>query len=193
MSKTLAEQAAWDFLKSLPESERFEMATINPSLVVGRPLHTHAGFTSGEIVAKMFTGEFPVLRIKFPLVRVEDVAYAHLQAIKVPEAAGNRFILSSESLWAQEVAQAMANEFNPQGFKVKTGVWSYTLVWIISIFMRELNAVLAKWDQELLLDHTRAETVLGVKFQPVLEGVNQMVYSLVDAGIIPDKRKKPTK
>lgn len=84
----------------MPESERFEMATINPSLVVGKPLHAHAGFTSGEIVAKIFTGEIPVLRIKFPLVRVEDVAFAHLQAIKVPEAAGKRFILSSESLWA---------------------------------------------------------------------------------------------
>ena len=50
LSKTLAEQAAWNFLKELPENEKFEIVTINPSLVVGKPLHTHAGFASAEIV-----------------------------------------------------------------------------------------------------------------------------------------------
>ena len=69
------------------------MVTILPGLVVGKPLHSRH-FTSGEICEKMFTGEFSVLRVKFPLVRVEDVSRAHLQAIKVPEAAGQRFVLN---------------------------------------------------------------------------------------------------
>lgn len=34
-SKVLAEKAAWDFLKSLPEDERFEMVTICPGFVMG--------------------------------------------------------------------------------------------------------------------------------------------------------------
>jgi nucleoside-diphosphate-sugar epimerase len=50
LSKTLAEQAAWNYLKDLPDEEKFEMVTINPSLVIGKPLHTHDGFASGEIV-----------------------------------------------------------------------------------------------------------------------------------------------
>ena len=50
LTMTLAEQAAWNFLKELPENEKFEIVTINPSLVVGKPLHTHAGFASAEIV-----------------------------------------------------------------------------------------------------------------------------------------------
>jgi dihydroflavonol-4-reductase len=99
LSKTLAEKAAWDFVKSLPEKERFELVTINPSLVVGKPLHTHAGFSSGEVITKLFTGAFPVVRMQCPMVRVEDVAVAHLRAIKVPEAAGERFILHNESRW----------------------------------------------------------------------------------------------
>ena len=32
-SKTLAEKAAWDFQASLPENERFELATICPGLI----------------------------------------------------------------------------------------------------------------------------------------------------------------
>jgi len=113
LSKTLAEKAAWNFLKELPDGEKFEMATINPSLVVGKPLHAHAGFSSAEIVMKTFTGEFPVLNIKFGLVRVEDVSLAHLRAITTPEAAGKRFILSGQNIWLREVAQIMATEFNP--------------------------------------------------------------------------------
>ena len=61
----------------------------------------------------MFTGEFPVMNIKFGLVRVEDVSLAHLRAITTPEAAGKRFILSGQNIWLREVAQSMATEFNP--------------------------------------------------------------------------------
>ena len=39
-SKTMAEQAAWDFQKSLPEAERFEIATVNPGLIFGPTLVT---------------------------------------------------------------------------------------------------------------------------------------------------------
>lgn len=35
MSKTLQERFAWDFVKKLPESERFELVALNPSLLVG--------------------------------------------------------------------------------------------------------------------------------------------------------------
>ena len=34
-SKTLAEKAAWDFQKKLPEQERFEIVVLNPSMIVG--------------------------------------------------------------------------------------------------------------------------------------------------------------
>jgi len=41
-------------------------------------------------------GKFPGMpKIMFPIVDVREVAYAHLQGLKVPEAKGNRFILCS--------------------------------------------------------------------------------------------------
>lgn len=48
-SKTLAEKAAWDFVDSLPESEKFELATINPSFILG-PSFIKCGFSSGEAI-----------------------------------------------------------------------------------------------------------------------------------------------
>jgi len=61
----------------------------------------------------------------------------------------------------------MADEFNPQGFTVKTGEMAYWLVWIASIFMKELNLVLPMWDKPISLDHSKTERVLGIQFRPV--------------------------
>lgn len=77
-SKTLAELAAWEFQKNLPENEKFEIVTINPSLVLG-PSFIGAGFTSGEIISKFLEGEYPgVPRVMISLVDVREVAEAHL-------------------------------------------------------------------------------------------------------------------
>lgn len=77
-SKTLAEQAAWDFLNSLPANEKFELVCINPSLVMG-PALCNGDFTSGAIVRKMLSGEYPGLpKVMMPMVDVREVAFAHL-------------------------------------------------------------------------------------------------------------------
>ena len=85
-SKTLAEQAAWDFLKNLPENEKFALSTINPGLIVGPNLNT-AKFTSGDIIKKVMMGEFPGMpRVIMSCVEVRDVARAHLEAVMRDEA-----------------------------------------------------------------------------------------------------------
>lgn len=57
-SKTLAEKAAWDFVAALPEGEKFELATINPALVIGPNLNK-CQFSSGDIVKKFMLKELP--------------------------------------------------------------------------------------------------------------------------------------
>ena len=54
-SKLLAEKAAWEFVEKLPESERFELVTINPTFVFGPPL-IKKDFTSGGILKNIVTG-----------------------------------------------------------------------------------------------------------------------------------------
>lgn len=73
-SKTLAEKAAWDFLETLPLSDKFELVTINPSLILG-PSFIQTDFTSGSMLKKMLMGAFPALpKILMPIVDVRDVA-----------------------------------------------------------------------------------------------------------------------
>ena len=64
-------------MKGLPEEEKFELAAINPSFVIGPPI-CGPGFESQKIIADMVTGKLPGMPLlKFHYVDVRDVALAH--------------------------------------------------------------------------------------------------------------------
>jgi len=103
LSKTLAEKAAWDFQKELPEAERFELVCINPCLVVGQSF-VGSGFESGDWMTAWLNGEKKVAKTTYPLVDVKSVAEAHLNGIKIAEAANQRFVLVNGSYWLKDIA-----------------------------------------------------------------------------------------
>lgn len=95
-SKTLAEKAAWDWLKGEGKDSGIELATVNPVLVLGPVLGDDAN-TSLELPAKMLNGELPGLpNINFGIVDVRDVADLHVKAMEDPKAAGQRYIAISD-------------------------------------------------------------------------------------------------
>ncbi|OLR93174.1 NAD-dependent epimerase/dehydratase family protein [Actinokineospora bangkokensis] len=90
-SKTLAERAAWDFAAEGGP----ELVTLLPVAVMG-PAMGEAVSGANHIVQSMLSGAFPALPNLFiPVVDVRDVAAAHLLAMTAPEAAGQRFLLST--------------------------------------------------------------------------------------------------
>jgi nucleoside-diphosphate-sugar epimerase len=77
-SKIMAERAAWDFLDSLPEAERFELTVIIPTLILGPPL-VEGDFYSGFHLKNMLLGLWPgVPKVMMAVVDVRNVAHAHL-------------------------------------------------------------------------------------------------------------------
>ena len=91
-SKTLAERAAWDFVKALPEEEKFELTTIHPVMVVG-PSLCGPGFPTMKVVSDLITGKMPGMpKIMIGLVDVREVAMAHIKALETPDAAGKRIL-----------------------------------------------------------------------------------------------------
>ena len=74
-SKLLAEQAAWDFVNKLPNDEKFELAVINPSLIMGPFLCGDSGFSSGGFIRSIMTGKQPMNpKMKIGVVDVREVA-----------------------------------------------------------------------------------------------------------------------
>ena len=188
-SKVLAEKAAWEFCESLPEDEKIELATVLPGFVVG-PSLCGPGFTSEKAILYIMSGK-GIPRISMPMVDVRDCAMAHLKAIQVDEAKDKRYILCDQSIWFVDIARIIHEEFQPQGYNFSVCEAKYCLVKFASFFNDEAALMVPLWNVKLEVNNSRSKEILGINYRPPKESFNEMVYSMIETGVIPDKR--PTK
>lgn len=114
-SKTLAEKAAWDFVKELPEDKKFELAVINPAVVLG-PLLSKNMATSHAFIKKLLDRSAPAIaKINVCFTDVRDVAKAHVAALTIAEAAGHRHLIVTKNMWLKDIALTLKKEFQPKG------------------------------------------------------------------------------
>ena len=103
-SKTLAEQAAWQFMEAAKPG--FHMVVINPFFVIGPSLVPGIN-TSHTSFIGLTNGRIPVvLALQWPLVDVRDVARAHIVAMENP-AAGGRYIVAAEARTMRQVIELL--------------------------------------------------------------------------------------
>ena len=184
-SKLKAEQAAWDFVKKLEEDKHFELVVVNPSYVQGPMFSAASGAGSALICSNLLDQKMPgVLDIAFNVVDVRDVAAAQLAAMEKPEAAGNRYILTSELLTMQEVAQTLSQEFHPQGYKIPTRIIPKAVVWVGKLFVARLKTLYLGIGRRLLLSNEKMRNELGVEPRPARESLLDTCYSLVELELV---------
>jgi nucleoside-diphosphate-sugar epimerase len=137
LSKTLAEKAAWDFIEALPEDQRFEMTTIQPSLVLG-PITAEVHLrTSPSVIHNLMDRSFPACPdLYFNVVDVRDVARAHVNALEVNNPS-RRYICSYQEKSMRELAVALKECF-PQR-PIPTGHLPAWLMYIFAIFDKRLS------------------------------------------------------
>ena len=133
-SKTLAERAAWDFVKN--EDNPFELAVINPALVIGPSLSGDLG-ESNKAIAMVATGKMPVaVPLQFGYVDVRDVATAHVLAMQNSNSNGERFALAEKDLWYKDVAKVLRDNGFDKAPTFNVPVW---LAKILANFSKELK------------------------------------------------------
>uniref|UniRef100_A0A061R5M2 Flavanone 4-reductase n=1 Tax=Tetraselmis sp. GSL018 TaxID=582737 RepID=A0A061R5M2_9CHLO len=183
-SKTLAEKAAWDFVKTNP-GHKFELSTVNPSLVLGR-CRTSPG-TSVDLVAQMMTGKIPALPdINLGVVDVEDVAKAHVRAMEC-EVAGERFILSAAVLNFRDIADILAEEFRPRGVRVTTARLPRIVGSLLSLFSPQMRSIMRDWGRRFGIDGSKAERVLGFEYTEPRRSIVATGNMLIEAGVVRTK------
>ena len=169
-SKTLAERAAWDFVV---DGGGPELVVLNPGFVVGAPFDARYG-TSLRVIERLMRGKDPMLpHIALPVVHLDDVAEAHLRALSVPEAAGQRFLLADETLTMAEMGQALKAAFPAR--RIATRQAPGLLIRAIGLFDSSVRMILPVLGFHRQVDSTRARTVLGIGFAPATQ-------ALTDAG-----------
>ena len=94
-SKTIAEQAAWNFVSN-QSGESFALTTIHPGMVFGPLLSNDIEGISASLITKMITGKFPALPdIYFTVADVRDIAKLHVQSLKNQGSDHKRIIATS--------------------------------------------------------------------------------------------------
>lgn len=117
LSKTIAERAAWDFVR---ENGSPELSVVNPTGIFGPALGPQLS-TSLQIVKGLLDGAFPPVLpdMWFGVVDVRDVADLHLRAMTAPAAAGERFIaVSGEPLSLLNVATILRETYGDLAARV---------------------------------------------------------------------------
>ena len=175
-SKTLAEMAAWDYIKK--EDNPFELAVINPALVIGPSLSGDLG-ESNKAIEMVVTGRMPVsVPLQFGYVDVRDVAAAHILAMQNPESNGKRFALSEKDLWYKDVAKLLRTNGYKKAPKINIPAW--------------ITPVLAKFNEELKFSlpfigrvrsvkyATNAKDILGWNPRPAEDSILEVAKQIQD-------------
>ena len=179
-SKTLAEKAAWDFVDN--EDNPFELAVINPALVIGPSLSGDLG-ESNKAIAMVTTGKMPVaVPLQFGYVDVRDVAAAHLLAMQNSNSNGERFALAEKDLWYKDVAKVLRDNGFDKAPTFNVPVW---LAKILANFSKELKVTLPYLGRVRSVNNTsKAKDILGWNPRPAEESIIDIAEQIKEMGLI---------
>lgn len=175
-SKTLAERAAWDFVKG--ESSAPELTVVNPAFVLG-PAPDGDLSTSLEVIRLMGVGAYPAApKIGFPISDVRDVAVSHALAMVSPKAAGERILSANGFLRLIEIGRLVADALPDLKRKVPKFEMHDFAVRALSYLDRRLKAVLPDLGHPRPVSNAKAHELLEQTFRSPQEAVRAAATSL---------------
>ncbi len=179
-SKTLAEKAAWEFLKE--EGNPFDFAVINPALVIGPSLSSDLGVTNSAI-EMVVTGKMPfAIPIQFGFVDVRDVATAHILAMQTDASNGERFALAERDLWYKDIAKILKDNGFDKAPKIAVPVW---VAKILGNFNKQLKVASPFLGRvRSVVKATKAKDILGWKPRSSEESIIEIANQIKEMGLI---------
>lgn len=185
-SKLLAEKAAWDYVKTLGEDERFELVVLNPGYVQGPLLSASSGVASMATCIGLLTGKIAVtVGVSLPIVDVRDVVAAHIAALEKPEAAGNRYALVTGNITLKEIARMLADEFKPQGYtKIPSLHLPKALAWVGKFFDPTAKSIYPMIGKVVVFNNEKMVRELGIEPRPMRSTIIDTCYSLIELGVV---------
>ena len=183
-SKTIAERAAWDFIRR--EGNAIELAVINPVVIFGPVLGPDYS-ASISLVRSMLEGRVPALpRLMFGIVDVRDVADLHIAAMTAPQAAGERFLaVADDFMPMNEIAQTLKDALGTDASRVSTRVLPDWMVRCAALFnTMARQAAGPELGRVKNARSEKARRVLGWKPRSREEAIVASARSLIELGLV---------
>lgn len=182
-SKTLAEMAAWDFIKE--EGRGLELAVINPAGIFGP---TPGPDLSGglQIISRLLDGSIKACpNISFGIVDVRDVADLHLRAMVNPKANGQRFLaLADEVIRFHDMAMLLRNKLGDRAKNVTTKIAPDWLVRVFALFKPSFKEIAGQLGRNKKASNEKAKKLLGWAPRNHEEAILASAESLFRFGLI---------
>lgn len=183
-SKTLAEQAAWEFIEK--EGGSLEFATINPVAIWGPSLDDHVS-GSFHLLENLLNGTMKAIpNIALNVVDVRDVADLHIRAMETPAANGNRFIASADGqISLPEIAELLKNKRPEISQKISSRKLPNFVLSIASLFNTQAKEGLLLTKMNRNVSNQKAKNTLhwqpiSTQEESILAAVDSMIkYKLV--------------
>ncbi|MCI1553409.1 MAG: NAD-dependent epimerase/dehydratase family protein [Levilactobacillus sp.] len=135
-SKLLAEQAAWQFVKTHPQAP--QLVTVNAGAMLGPSLSDHVSGSFG-ILTRLIDGK-PTPNLTINVVDVRDVAHMHVLALQTPNAAGHRFIaVAPTPIDMRTVIQLIKTTQPTLALKLPRHLLPTTLIHLLAPFNAEVR------------------------------------------------------
>jgi nucleoside-diphosphate-sugar epimerase len=187
-SKTLAERAAWDFIKT--EGSKLELCVVNPVGVFGPVLGPDYA-TSILLIQRLMDGAMPGCpRLYFGVVDVRDVAALHITAMTHTAAKGERFLaVAGDFMSIVEIAKVLKARMGTAGKRVPTRELPDWLVRLAALRDPAIKQILPELGKRKNATGEKARRVLGWAPRSREEAVVATAESLIALGLLKDSAK----
>jgi dihydroflavonol-4-reductase len=180
-SKTIAEKEAW---KINEKQDRWELVTVNPTLVIGPGINPYATSESFNLIKQFGDGTMKAgaARVGFGVVDVRDLAEAHFKAAFTPGAKG-RYIISGHNTDFPKMAEALLDKFG-NDYPIPRKVMPKWLVWLVAPMVNK--AMTLKWvSRNVNLswkgDNSKGVRDLGMQYRPMTESMIDFFQQMIDS------------
>lgn len=183
-SKTIAELAAWAYVREQGAQER--LVTVQPGAIVGpvlNPANPDRSY-SLEAIERLLEGRMPGLpKLGFSFVDVRDVAALEVAALTAPDAGGQRLIAAPEFLWFADVAEILRRRLGADARKVPTRQIPNFVVRAMALVDPAVRSVASElgWRTDFSIENARRR--VGWTPRPVEETVVDCARSLLAAPV----------
>ena len=183
-SKTVAEREAWKIAKA---QNRWDLVTINPSLVLGPGINPFATSESFRLIKALADGTMKsgVPNFGIGVVDVRDVAEAHLRAGTTP-AANGRYIVSAHDTDFPAMASILRDRFG-DSFPFPRKTLPKWLVWLVGpVLDKSLSrkTVSRNVDHPFRADNSKSIRDLGLSYRPLETSLTEMFQQMIDHGVL---------
>ena len=182
-SKTLAEQAAWNFIEN--EGRGIELVAINPVGIFGPVLGPDLSSSIG-IIRAMLEGKMPAApKLYFGVVDVRDLAALHIKAMAEPRAKGQRFLASAgDCVTMHQIAKALRKRMGASARKDPRFEFPNWFVRLAAKRNPRMRAMLPELGKVKHITNEKARRVLGWEPRSSFDAVVATGESLVALGLV---------